>query len=95
MIFSIISGLAIGVMLGWLIISTIGVVGGAAAVAAGKTITEAIVIKAGVKQLIALGILAYNISAIIATAVTGIGFETIDWISKYNTRHPLIGPKNK
>ena len=95
MILSIISGTAIGVMAGGLIISTIGVVGGAAAVAAGKTIAEALVIKAGVNQLIALGILAYDIGAIVATAVTGVAFEAIEWFSKYNTRQPLIGPNNK
>ena len=95
MIVSTITGAAIGIMAGGLILSTIGVVGGTVAVASGKTVAEAVIMYAGVKQLIALGFLSYDVGSIITFLTTGTLFDFLELNPKYNTRQPIIGPKNK
>ena len=96
MVFSTITGASIGLMAGGLVFSGFGMVYGVIKAASlGKTFTEILLFGTSVNQWLALGTLSDIVGSIIATAITNVSFEAIDWISKYNTRQPLIGPKNK
>lgn len=91
-ILSSVVGASIGLMVGGIILFGFGVAGGTAAIIAGKSITKATALGMGIKELLALSITSYNLGGIIASTITGISFELIEWISKYNTRQPNIGP---
>jgi len=87
------TGAGIGLATGGIILMGAGVGYGLFKVAtAGKSIAKVAILGIEAGRWAALGFLSFDIGTFIASTISGISFEMIEWISPYNTEQPIIPP---